>query len=315
MSTEASAGERSALSVVIPTAPRRESLRETLRALGAGCPRDLDVLVVDNSPSAELDDADVVVDGLRGVRLLHEPRRGKSHALNRALQAELGSVVAVLDDDMVPMAGWADAVIASARARPDYDVFAGRSHVVWPDGVSLPAWAHHPLATGIAFSVIDFGPDADVEMGVQAIGHPSGNHFWFRRSVLDTVGTFPDVWTTEVDFVVALRAQGHRGVFVREVTCGHRVQPRLLEADTFLARATDLGRAKARVQLLEKRLRGGPQVAGHSPWIRAALWRARSSLWLARGALARLRDDANSVPARARAAMQAAYFCELRRKL
>src|SRR6056297_2176698 len=128
--TSAGDDHKPGLSIVIPTLHRRESLLETLRALDPGSmPAEAEIVVVDNAPQPELDRGELEQAGAGRLRLLHEPRTGKGHCLNAAIDAGLGEVIAVLDDDMAPMPGWAQEVIETARARPGFDLFTGKSHV------------------------------------------------------------------------------------------------------------------------------------------------------------------------------------------
>lgn len=161
------------LTIIIPTRHRHGSLLETLRALDpATMPPRSEVVVVDNAPKRELDPGELAEIGAGRLRLLHEPKPGKWRCLNTAIRdgagGGLGEVVAVLDDDMAPMPGWAQGVIESARSRPAYDLFAGKSHVVWPAGASVPAWAHHFLAQGVCFSVLTWDGDHEREMGARS---------------------------------------------------------------------------------------------------------------------------------------------------
>lgn len=287
------------LTVIIPTRGRRDSLRRTLEGLGPLEGReDVEILVVDNAPEPELRADDVAVRGMGVVRLLHEPRSGKGPALNLALRESVGEIVAVLDDDMEPMPGWADAVIASARSRPAFDIFSGRSHIVWPEGVERPEWSGHWLATGVAFSVIDWG-DADREMVDGPTAHPSGNHFWFRRVLVESVAEFPEVWSSDAAYVMTARRHGHRGVFVPGVSCGHRVQPGLMDAGVFLKRVEIYGRWRANFDVVA----GGPVV-----------WRLKRRLWWARGLRARLISGVDRTPTMAKARMQWALYDEALRR-
>lgn len=101
------------LSVVIPTCLRPDRLQTTLRAVLAQCTRQdpAEVIVVDNDPDGS---ASAVTP--RGVRYVHEPRRGVAHARNRGVEAARGSHVVFLDDDEIPGPGWLDAFRARARA-------------------------------------------------------------------------------------------------------------------------------------------------------------------------------------------------------
>ncbi|HEV8113645.1 MAG TPA: glycosyltransferase [Planctomycetota bacterium] len=239
-----------ALSVLIATYDRPESLVETLRCLSACSSREFfEVVVIDNGREPFVSAAMLDLPGLPAHRLLREARGGKSHALNRALEeGGLAEIVAVLDDDTSPAADWIDAVLAASRRLPEYSIFAGRTRIDWPKGFDVPRWARTRLAGGILFSVFDSGRDQDVEFGVDSPRFPSGNHFWFRRSLLSEGVRFPAVWTTEAHFVVQLQARGHRGVFVSAPLVGHRVQPRLLDPHVFEERALHFGRDMASLE-------------------------------------------------------------------
>jgi len=301
------------LTIVIATAGRRESLQQTLAALGPLTGRtDVEVVVVDNAPEPELKPDDLAVLQSNVSRLLHEPSPGKGRALNRALRDGVGEIVAILDDDMTPMPGWADAVLTSVHSRPDFDVFAGRSHVVWPKGVPEPAWAGHWLARGLAFSVVD-GDSVDREMGAGNLSHPSGNHFWFRRTVLSSVAAFRPVWGPEPEFVITARVHGHRGVFVPEVSCGHRIQPELVDAQAFIERADRYGRSQASFPPENERGAGRAQSSLLRALPRPMVWRGKRLLWWMRGQRARLRPPAQAVPLRARANMMFCYYDQMLR--
>lgn len=288
------------LSIVIPTVGRRESLLETLRALDPGTlPDEAEVVVVDNARDRELDAGELgrIVGGR--LRLLHEPQPGKWRCLNTAIEAGLGEVIAVLDDDMTPMPGWAGKVIESVRSRPDFDLFTGKSHIEWPPGVTVPKWANDNLAHCVCFSVLTWDGEHEREMG-GIFPHPSGNHFWFRRSLLDSVGRFPPGWTSEAEFCMEARSRGHRGALVSGITCGHRVQPELVDADIFFDRAMGFGRALARMQRNDERAKGVRPNAFAEPFKHAAA----IALWTLRELRSRSKPEDVSVPKRARARMR-----------
>ncbi|MGD1917009.1 MAG: glycosyltransferase family 2 protein [Phycisphaerales bacterium] len=276
-------------SIVIATVRRRDSLLETLRALDpagleAEWPEGAEVVVVENTPEPELDAAEIEHVGAGRVRLLHEPKRGKWRCLNTAIERGrregwLGEIIAVLDDDMSPMPGWAAAVVDSGRTRPEHDLFAGKSHVQWPPGVPVPEWAEHYLALNVCFSILTWEGETDREMG-GIFPHPSGNHFWFRRSILESIPesnpAFSPGWTTEIRFCMAARARGHRGLLIPRITCGHRVQPALIDEDAFLHRAITVGHTMGRLRLAEERPRGAQALATRGKSAAAlAVWTLR----------------------------------------
>jgi glycosyltransferase involved in cell wall biosynthesis len=292
-----------ALSILVPTVGRVESLRELLARL-ADCPASepFEVVVIDNGAEPPLTAAALETPGIPSLRILRELQRGKSYALNHALETGgLAELVAVLDDDMSPAPDWMEGVLRASRRLPQFDIFSGKSHVVWPEGATRPAWTADPLARGLLFSVVDVGSSADVEFGVGSPRFPSGNHFWFRRRVLESGVRFPHAWTGEAQFVVLLGALGHRGVFVPEAVVGHRIQKELIDERAFRERARRMGREMAeldvglgqrRDQGLLTRLRSSLRPA--RALVELGGW---SLAWLCAG----LRSANQRLPARARA--------------
>jgi glycosyltransferase involved in cell wall biosynthesis len=156
-SVEISANDfRPDIFVIICTQNRASSLKVTLERLAAA-DRDgirTEVIVVDN---AGHDNTKEVVDSFRHlipVRYLHEPTLGvfgKSHALNRALDAGgLGEIIAVLDDDMSPHSDWLKVVTAICKRWPDKDIFTGDRYIIWPCD-DVPDWAKKPLRSTAGF--------------------------------------------------------------------------------------------------------------------------------------------------------------------
>lgn len=298
-SAEAPSSDSVALSVLIPTLPRELSVRRTIAALeGADVAGPVEVILVDNGSTPTLALSREPRPGICAIRVLHEPRSGKTAAVNRALVRETrGELVAILDDDMEPAPGWCASVIRAAARRPAFDIFTGRSHVVWPAGVEQPSWAQHPFAVGCAFSAVDLGAQEDREMGVNAPAFPSGNHFWFRRRVLESVREFPDSGLlTDAEFVLRARRAGHRGVFVPEVSCGHRIQPHLVDPRVFASRAFDLGRGLSRIYADDPSRRSAARPRMLAVAIREF---AFATLWALRGATTWVHAEAKRVPAHA----------------
>ena len=146
------------LSVVICTYNRCSLLRRALMAFEAqaGAPA-TEVIVVDNNST---DDTVGVVrqctSALRRVvqvRYLHEPTQGLSRARNTGVRASRGRVVAFLDDDAVPHAGWLDAIGSFFASQPDA---AGAGGPIEPefDG-ARPSWLSASIES--YYSILDLG--------------------------------------------------------------------------------------------------------------------------------------------------------------
>jgi len=127
------------VSVIIATRNRCELLHKLLYALTQQtCAHSsLEIIVADNGST---DRTREVVEGHARtvrVRYLSVPDLGKSHAINAGLAAATGDVIALTDDDVLPAAGWVDA-IGDAFAREDCDFVAGRVIPLWE--VEPPDW-------------------------------------------------------------------------------------------------------------------------------------------------------------------------------
>jgi glycosyltransferase involved in cell wall biosynthesis len=255
---------RTDISVIIPTRNRAASLAITLECL-ASADRDglqVEVIVVNNSGEDHTED---IVDSFRGrlpIKYLHEPAPGKSHALNRALDAgNLGEIVAVLDDDMSPHAEWFQGVAAICKRWSDKDLFSGYTYIIWPND-EVPAWAKKPKLQSWLFSA-GHVPEADAKLkeGRWFLG----GHFWFRSRVIETGRRFKDIWVTEPDFQLDLVESGCSGVSARDAMSGHRIQPELLQKDVVTRRARKTGECAAwlRLQPYRKKMKQARLLHSH----------------------------------------------------
>ena len=143
------------LSVVVCTRDRARVLQGCLDRLarhrleGFG----FEVIVVDNGST---DGTAQLLAAAGDVQVLVEPVAGLSRARNRGLEAATGDLVAFLDDDARPEAGWAQALAIARDRFPTATAFGGPVALEWPG--ARPVW----LGPGIErwYSAIDHGPDA-----------------------------------------------------------------------------------------------------------------------------------------------------------
>lgn len=257
------------LCVLICTQNRLESLHLTLQLLAENDieRRRFEVIVIDNAiePTAK-QVTESMVDKL-SVRYLHEPREGKSYALNRGLEADCNApIIAVLDDDMSPGPGWCRGVLELCERWPNAGVFAASSYVIWPENETIPDWIRSRRLSGIFLSVIDYRKERLTAPGE----FMSGNYFWFRRSVVGA-RRFPDFWTSQAHFVLGLIDDGTEGVVAPEPRCGHRIQSDLLRLDVLRKRATLFGSEVSNFILAFPRTVPQAKLAANHP----ILWKMR----------------------------------------
>lgn len=256
------------VSVLAATYNRAETLRRTLAAF-----QELDCsglraefVIVDNNST---DSTRSVVDSFRGflpVRYLFEPRQGKSCALNRALrEVELGDIVVLADDDVIPEPNWLQAIVASCRKWSDYSVFGGKVTLLWPEGVHVPAWAlENRFLQGILFCPSDM---EDYSCEYPPGKCPAGANSWIRREVLSGQRRFDESMGPgrrfkmgeDTLFFLRLRDDGYRIMYVPDAVVRHRVQPSLFSRRAARRRAYCHGRGVA-----YKQERGRPVNEGYS---------------------------------------------------
>jgi GT2 family glycosyltransferase len=126
---------------------------------------------------------------ISNLRLLEEPRLGKSHALNRGVAEAAGDLLIFVDDDHRVARDWLATVLAAAQAAPEIPCFCGRIVPDW-DG-SEPSWVHDQGEYRIRpFPVpnFDLGPEP-CDVALQGF-LPGGGNLFFRKTVLRTVGGF-----------------------------------------------------------------------------------------------------------------------------
>lgn len=115
----------SAVSVVLCTRDREESLRVALTSVLLACDEVVDVVVVDNAPRTGATRA--VVDDLADprVRYVLEPRPGLSVARNTGARAARGDLLAFTDDDVVVDARWLDGLRLGVSRAPGVGCVTG----------------------------------------------------------------------------------------------------------------------------------------------------------------------------------------------
>lgn len=278
-----------AVTVVIPTFRRPASLARGLTALAAQQPPfDWDAVVVDNDAAGS---ARPVVEAAAGrglpVTYAVEPVSGVAHARNRGVQVARASVIALLDDDVVPASGWLAAVCA-----PVLDgaaVAAGGPVVLDPDP-ARPRWFDEGGLGGYltAFSL------GDRQHELQGDDILLTANLAVTRDVLDEVGGFDPTYgprgrtqlvADDAHLIREIRRSGARVVYCPDATVVHELPPDRMTRTYLLRRAYLQGRSDwllERTDHADRRF-GGLRVAlDHgSHWFRHEL-KARADEGLVR---------------------------------
>lgn len=179
------------VSVIIATYNRAALLDECLAHLRVqGFTHGDEVIVVDNGSTDGT--ADVVVrhqaTWTTPLRLLHESRPGKSHAIAGGVAAASGDILVFTDDDVNVGDGWLD-VLRHALADGPVALAGGPVVARWESAV--PQWIRrardrHPRL-GAPIALLDYGARS-LDLGSRTL---LGANLAVRRDVFTKVGGFP----------------------------------------------------------------------------------------------------------------------------
>ncbi|MDX6715111.1 MAG: hypothetical protein QOH30_1669 [Baekduia sp.] len=188
-------GGTPAVSVIVSTRDRADSLHVALTSLLANDYPDLDVVVVDNAPKT--DATRRVVEGLADsrVRMVSEPVPGLSRARNTGVAHATGDVIAFTDDDVIVDPGWIVALVRGFTRAPRVGCVTG---MVPSAEIETPAQAYFDGKVGWADSCRPRLFDLDRNRMAEPL-YPylpgtfgAGANFAVKRAALDDVGTFDE---------------------------------------------------------------------------------------------------------------------------
>lgn len=277
------------LSVIVCTHARPDYLRECLAGLAAQSRRTFEVLVVDSaSPLAEARQIAALATNF-GARLLRSASPGLSHARNLGLAAAGGVWVAYLDDDAVPDAGWAAAILDRIAVLPEgVAALGGRILPAWEE--PLPAW--WPPAFRGVLTIVEWDGAGLIGEGLPSDVDIYGANMAFATAPLRAVGGFPEalgrIGNTllsgeEVEVVMRLGAMGQRAFYDGAAVVHHSIQRDRLRPNWLLRRllwqgATDAMRDRSPSKPgngLHRLVGAAGRLVLQAPLL---LWPARSSV-------------------------------------
>lgn len=203
------------VTVVICTWNRIRLLPQTLEALSKqrlNAPATWDVLVVDNASTDGTAGAARAWQGRLPLTVITEHQLGLSHARNRGLTEASGDLLAFLDDDALPAAGWLQALVDAAPNAPDAGVFGGPVTPWFEEPPDADLAAVFPLLAR-GFSGVDRSgrPDEYLSPGDTIVGA----NMAFRRKAIEGLR-----FDTDLGRVGAKLAGDEDFQFIRKVEAG-----------------------------------------------------------------------------------------------
>jgi glucosyl-dolichyl phosphate glucuronosyltransferase len=230
--------------IIICTRNRASKIGDTLRAFQkVKVPQDwqVEMIVVDNGST---DHTAEMVDSAShpaiDIRRIHEPRPGKSRALNAAMAQASGKVLLFTDDDVEPADNWVEEM-ARPLLEGRCDAIAGR--ILLADDLRRP-WFTNMHALWLA-EMRDLDDDSP-----ELIGASMGVH----RSVFDLIGGFDEElgpgitgFGEETLLWMQMKEAGRSILPCRETFVIHHPEPSRLLRCSWLAGAIQRGRTTAYV--------------------------------------------------------------------
>lgn len=220
----------------------------------------VEVIAVDNNST---DDTEKVVKGLgtglprsMKVTYLFEGKQGKSHALNSAVAAATGDIVAFIDDDETVEGSWVREIAGAARKYPSCGSFGGKIVAAYPD--DMPEWLDLKGSMKFLKSVygdLDNG-DEEKQYGAGTLSNaPGGGNMFFRKEALKRNGSFrTDLgpngrklgFSEDTEFCVRFQARGEVSMYIPGAVVYHAVHRERLEKAYILKWLYNCGRSEVR---------------------------------------------------------------------
>jgi len=208
--------EKPLVSVVIPNLNGRDMLACCLRSLERQTFKDFEVIIVDNGSTDG--SVEMVRSGFPWLETVieNESNMGFAKASNQGIEAAVGDLIALLNNDTETHPGWLADLVRAAEANPDAGMFASKTllfdkrdtidtagHLIYRDG----------LNRGRGRLEKDLGQYDDKT----DVFFPSGAAALYRRKMFDEIGLFDEhhfAYGDDIDIGIRGRLAGWGCVFV-----------------------------------------------------------------------------------------------------
>jgi len=209
-----------------------------------------ELIAVDNASSDGTGDLLRSYVGRLPITVLSEPTRGKNRALNHALEFAKGDFYVFTDDDVLVPKHWLVKWRQLADERQSFQLFAGRTRVLWP--YEPPQW----LLDGTDVAIL-YAKHGDIPEGPCSAGTMFGPNMAIRAAVFHggvrfDIGIGPDgslnyAMGSDSELGNRLGRLGLKCWFANEPYVDHIIQPEYLEPAWILKRGYRWGRGQAQM--------------------------------------------------------------------
>lgn len=211
-------GEWPLVTVAVCTRDRPEDMKLCLEAISKLDYPYLDILVIDNAPTAE--GTKMLIEAqYPQVRYVREPRPGLDWARNRAILEAQGEIIAYTDDDVVVDAGWVKAIAQAFVENPKTMAVTG---LVVPYELETEAQGlfedYGGFGRGFERKLYERPTNQSFPwqwLGAGQFG--TGANMAYRRSVFEDIGYFDPA----LDVGTPTNGGGDLEMFIRVLQAGH----------------------------------------------------------------------------------------------
>ncbi|MBK1671116.1 hypothetical protein CKO28_24225 [Rhodovibrio sodomensis] len=126
------------------------------------------------------------------IKILNEPRPGKSFAINLGIRSAKGSLLVFTDDDIVADPNWLTGYIDAADTHPDVSLFSGQVRHYWE--MPPPEWLRTLALEGRSYA----GTPSNLSDGPVSVKYVKGPNFMVRQKVVQHLTFCED---TGINFV------------------------------------------------------------------------------------------------------------------
>ena len=203
------------ISVIIATYNGQNVLPKTLEALSQleQTNQGAEFIVVDNASTDSSAEILAEYSDKLPLKILYEPRQGKSYAIHTGLLHAIGDLIVFSDDDVIPERNWLCAYEQASSNQKDYSVFLGQIRPLWP--AKPPRWFVQLADEGLACGCTS----KSLTEGGALANWVKGANFCVRKRVLDKVSFRNDLWVAGGSCI-----GGEDTDFVKKaVTCGFKL--------------------------------------------------------------------------------------------
>ena len=167
------------------------------------------------------------------IKSLKESKKGKTFALNTAINSAQGDLLAFVDDDHIVSSGYFKAIRSAFANYPDFNLFCGMITPNW-DGTE-PAWVHDDTGYPIRpFPIPNFNlGDRVLEVQLdKGMFIPGAGNLVIKRSVFENIGLFSEKLGPkghnlqggeDLEFIRRALKNGERLMYIPEILQYHHV--------------------------------------------------------------------------------------------